>query len=162
MTGRRDCQPLRPLPADQSQELHDRWRGGCARAACHGLGCAAGRLRTPRSSMPSTSSSMTARICAIAHLDRKAALARLLRDTEAGIRLNGYTTEEGLPCSPMRAGLAPRAPCRRRSMGCIDPAVPPLDQGPQSPQSIAVQRERARFGIGEPQAARASTAQPAG
>jgi bifunctional non-homologous end joining protein LigD len=36
--------------------------------ACRGLkSCAAGRLRTPRSSMLSTLSSMTARICAISH-----------------------------------------------------------------------------------------------
>jgi ATP dependent DNA ligase domain len=54
-------------------------------------------------------------------LDRKAALARLLRRTKAGILLN-TSPMMGRPCSPMRASLAPRASSRRTSMARIDPA----------------------------------------
>jgi hypothetical protein len=55
-------------------------------------------------------------------LDRKAALARLLRDTEAGILFNEHIVEDGRSSSPTLAGLAPRASCRRRSMARINPA----------------------------------------
>ena len=47
-------------------------------------------------------------------LDRKAALARLLRDTEASC-LTSTSLKMGRPCSLMRAGWAPRASSRRRS-----------------------------------------------
>jgi hypothetical protein len=39
-------------------------------------------------------------------LDRKAALARLLRDMEARILLNEHVARMGRPCSPMRASFA--------------------------------------------------------
>jgi ATP-dependent DNA ligase len=41
-------------------------------------------------------------------LDRKAALAWLLRETEAGIALNEHIVEDGATVSPIRASLAPR------------------------------------------------------
>jgi hypothetical protein len=75
----------------------------------------------PRSSMPSTSSSMTARICDRPFLDRKNALARLLRNTEAGILLNEHIVEEALSSSRTPAGSVPKASFRRRSMARIDP-----------------------------------------
>src|SRR5262249_62410885 len=56
--------------------------------------CAAGRLPTPLWSTPSTSSSMTARID-LPFLDRKAALSRLLRNTEVGILFNEHLAEDG-------------------------------------------------------------------
>jgi bifunctional non-homologous end joining protein LigD len=56
-------------------------------------------------------------------LDRKAALARLLRDIEAGILLNEHTSlGTALRCSSMPAGFVPRASCPRRSTAPIDPA----------------------------------------
>jgi hypothetical protein len=72
-------------------------------------------------------------------LDRRVALARLLRDAKVGILLNDCIAPRmGRPCLPMRAGLAPRASCRRRSMA---PTNVSRLQGPQSGQR-RVQRER--------------------
>ena len=48
-------------------------------------------------------------------LDRKAALARLLRDIEPGILLNQPVAEDGPTVSSTLAGLVPRASSRRRS-----------------------------------------------
>jgi hypothetical protein len=93
MTGRRNCQPLQLLPADQGQELHDSRRGGCA-GARRLLFDELRRRDAAHAAIlyASTSSSMTARI---AFLDRRAALARLLRNTEAGILLNEHIAEDG-------------------------------------------------------------------
>jgi hypothetical protein len=55
-------------------------------------------------------------------LDRKAALARLLRDTEAGILFNEHVARMVRPCSSTLAGWAPRASCPRRWTGSIGPA----------------------------------------
>jgi len=52
-------------------------------------------------------------------LERKAALARLLRDTDAGILLNEHP-RMAQPSSSTLAGLAPRASCPRRSTALID------------------------------------------
>jgi hypothetical protein len=54
-------------------------------------------------------------------LDRKAALARLLRDTEAGILFNEHVARMVRPCSSTLAGWAPRASCPRRWTGSIGP-----------------------------------------
>jgi hypothetical protein len=75
-------------------------------------------------------------------LDRKAALARLLRNIAAGILLNEHVAEDG----PIV--FAPRLPPWRRGH-CLEESrwhlsvrsVPGLDQGAQ-PVSVAVQRER--------------------
>jgi len=48
-------------------------------------------------------------------LNRKAALARLLRDIEPGILLNQPVAEDGPTVSSTLAGLVPRASSRRRS-----------------------------------------------
>jgi bifunctional non-homologous end joining protein LigD len=68
-------------------------------------------------------------------LDRKAALARLLRDTK-GILLNEHVAGMALRCSNMLAGLAPRALDGYRSGPCSVWAKV------RNPASIAVQRER--------------------
>jgi hypothetical protein len=62
-------------------------------------------------------------------LDRKGALARLLRGIKAGILLNEHDRwGMALPCSSMLAGLALRASCQRGSTARIDqgraPAIP--------------------------------------
>jgi bifunctional non-homologous end joining protein LigD len=46
-------------------------------------------------------------------LARKAALARLLRDAKAASCRTNTSPRMGRPCSPMRAGLGPRASSRR-------------------------------------------------
>jgi hypothetical protein len=55
-------------------------------------------------------------------LNRKAALARLLRTTEAGILFNEHIVEDGAMSSHMPAGLALRTSCRRRSTAPTGPA----------------------------------------
>jgi len=72
-------------------------------------------------------------------LDRKAALARLLHDTKAGILLNERAVGMVLSFSPMLAALVPRAssPSGRRHLSVR--SLPGLDQGPQSSQ-----RERSK------------------
>ena len=49
-------------------------------------------------------------------LDRKAALARLLRNAKAGSCSMNTSPRMGRSCSPMRASSAPRGRCRRKSM----------------------------------------------
>jgi hypothetical protein len=115
--------------ADQGQELHDRPRGGCARArrlvTVRGVEPSGGRrCRDPL--CPTT----TARICAITILDRKTALARLLRDTEAGILFNEHHIVENSPivfATP--AGWAQRASFQSGRTAHIDP---PVDARPGS------------------------------
>jgi hypothetical protein len=74
-------------------------------------------------------------------LDRKAALARLLRNT----RLASYSTNTSSRTAPScwrtPAGLAPRASCRRRSIDLSIRSMSGLNQV-RNPTSIAVQRER--------------------
>jgi hypothetical protein len=78
-------------------------------------------------------------------LDRKATLARLLRNTEAGVLFNEHIAEDG-PCRP--AGLVPRALCRRRSM-----AQPRLVKV-RNPTAPRCSGRRARCGTDEPDEAR--------
>jgi hypothetical protein len=107
---------------EQSQELHHRRRGGRSRAR---------RL----SLLNSPTAAHTAMIYAfdlierddedlrhLPFLDRKSALARLLTIPRLASGLTNTLPKIGLPCSPMLAGLAPRASCRRRSMAPIEPA----------------------------------------
>jgi bifunctional non-homologous end joining protein LigD len=69
-------------------------------------------------------------------LDRKAALARLLRNTEAGILLNEHILEDG----PVVFAHACRLGAEGRWHVSIRP-VPRLDQGPQSRQHRRAARE---------------------
>jgi bifunctional non-homologous end joining protein LigD len=54
-------------------------------------------------------------------LERKDALARLLRDTKAGILFNEHVAGDGPTVFEHASGLAPRASFQRRSMAPIDP-----------------------------------------
>jgi hypothetical protein len=69
-----------------------------ALTACHdSTNCADGRLRKPRSSMPSTSSSTVARVCTTARSSTvRLSWRQLLRDTKAGILLNEHIAEDGV------------------------------------------------------------------
>jgi bifunctional non-homologous end joining protein LigD len=86
------------------------------------MSCAAGRLRTPR--------------------DRKATLAQLLRNTEAGILLNEHIVEDG--------SIVFAHACRLGAEGIVSKKIDCTYQsGPcrvwikvRNPASIAVQRER--------------------
>ena len=82
-------------------------------------------------------------------LDRKTALVRLLRDTDAGIVLNEHIGGDGPTVFAHAAGLVPRASFQRGSMEPIDPVrartgsrfvIPPA-----SPRSGSA----ARSGIGK-------------
>jgi hypothetical protein len=80
-------------------------------------------------------------------LGRKAALARLLRDTGGGILFNEHIAEDGpLSSSPMRAGLRPRASCRRRSMAPINPARAGSGSRPAIPPASPCSGSAARIG----------------
>jgi hypothetical protein len=127
MTERRDCQPLRLLPggskrgASRSTARRLYWGLTVCR---YSTSCAVGRPQTPRSCRPSTLSSMTTRICALAH------------SSTAKPRWRGYYTIPTLASSSMntsrrtalsasRARLPAwrrRASRRRGSVAPIDPA----------------------------------------
>jgi hypothetical protein len=85
-------------------------------------------------------------------LDRKNALARLLRITEAGILFNEHIAE--VSSSRTLAGLGPRASCRRRSMAPIDLARAAFGSRSAIPPASPCSGSAARCGIGEPQARR--------
>jgi len=95
--------------------------------------------------MPSTSSSMTARICAIAHSSTARPLARLLRNTEAGILFNEHIAEDG-------AVVFAHA-CQLGAEGIVSKKVDSTYRsGPcrvwikvRNPASIAEQRERSEM-----------------
>jgi bifunctional non-homologous end joining protein LigD len=78
-------------------------------------------------------------------LDRKTALARLLRNTKAGILLNGHITEDGL--------VVFAHACRLGAEGFVSKKVDgTYRSGPcrvwikvRNPTSIAVQRERSEI-----------------
>jgi len=65
-------------------------------------------------------------------LDRKAALARLLRDTEAGILLNEHVAEDGPTVFAHACRLGAEGIVSKRVDGPSIRSVPGLDQGPQS------------------------------
>jgi hypothetical protein len=124
--------------------------------ACHGLkSCAAGRPRTPRSSMHSTSSSTTQSAILRPQECTGAAIARFrgwhpIQSTHR--RGRSYCVRVRL-CSRTPAGLATRASRRRRSLAPSIRPVPCLDQGPQSRQHRRTAAAGARCGIDEPEAA---------
>ncbi len=77
-------------------------------------------------------------------LERKAALARLLRRTKAGILLNERIARAGRPCSPMRASLDRGHRVQEVGRYLSLRPVPRMDQGPQSRQrrrAAGVKRE---------------------
>jgi bifunctional non-homologous end joining protein LigD len=87
-------------------------------------------------------------------LDRKTALARLLRDTETGILLNEHIAEDGLIVFAHACRLGAEGSYRRKSMVPISPArAASRSRSAIRPASPCSARE-ARFGIGEPQTAR--------
>jgi hypothetical protein len=155
MTGRRDCQPL-PRLRNVSRPRASRLT---ARRLCWGLtachdsrSCPVERRHGPQSSMPSTSSSVTARICAVAHslsarLRWRSCWARSQSWHPAqrthrrrwayrvrlcvSARCWGHRVEEGRQRLPVRS-------------------VPRLDQGPQSGQhrrAAGAQRSLAAAGL---------------
>jgi bifunctional non-homologous end joining protein LigD len=73
-------------------------------------------------------------------LERKAALAPLLRNTKASCSTSTFPKLDR-PCSPMRASSGPRASCRKtyRSSRCR------VQIKVRNPASIAVQRERSEI-----------------
>jgi hypothetical protein len=72
-------------------------------------------------------------------LNRKTALARLLRNTKAGILLNEHIAEDGATVFTMRVGLAPRASWTVP----IDPAR--AASGSRSATPPAAQRKRSEI-----------------
>jgi hypothetical protein len=72
-------------------------------------------------------------------LDRKAALARVLHNTKAGILFNEHIVEDGpvVFTHACRLGAEPSS-CRRRSTASIDPA-----------RAVSGSRRGARFGISD-------------
>jgi bifunctional non-homologous end joining protein LigD len=75
-------------------------------------------------------------------LDRKAALARLLRGTEAVSRSTNTLPRTVPPYSSTPAGLAPRAIVSKRVDGTYRSGPCPVWVKVRNPASIAVQRER--------------------
>ncbi len=92
-------------------------------------------------------------------LGRKAALARLLRETEAGILLK-RTPRTALPSSRMLAGSVPRVSFRRRSMARIDLARVASGSKSAIPPASRCSGSAARIRIGEPPAVRADDDSP--
>jgi len=82
-------------------------------------------------------------------LDRKAALGRLLRDTEAGILLNEPSPGMAPPSSSTLAGLAPRASCQSGWTAPIDPAGVRCGLRSAIPPAWLCSGSGARSGIGE-------------
>jgi ATP dependent DNA ligase domain len=93
-------------------------------------------------------------------LERKTALAWLLRDTEAGILLNEHIAEDGATVFAMRASSAPRASFRSGSTAPIAPARAASGSRRAIPPASRCSGSGARSGIDEPQAARADDDPP--
>jgi hypothetical protein len=104
----------------------------------------------PRSSTPSTLSSMMARICVVI---RSSTARRRWRDCSATPRLPSFSTNTlprmGRPCSPMRASLAPRASFRSGSTAPISPARAAFGSRSGIPPASPCSGSGARFGIGD-------------
>jgi bifunctional non-homologous end joining protein LigD len=75
-------------------------------------------------------------------LDRKAALARLLRDTEAGILLNQHINENGLTVFAHACHLGAGGVVSKKVDGTYRSGPCPVWIKVRNPASIAVQRER--------------------
>ena len=77
-------------------------------------------------------------------LDRKAALARLLRDTEAGIRLNEHIAEDGTTVFAHACRLGAEGIVSKRVDGTYRSGPSRVWIKVRNPASIAVQRERSQ------------------
>jgi hypothetical protein len=88
-------------------------------------------------------------------LNRKAALTRPLRNSEAGILFNEHIAEDGAVVFAHHVSLAPRASYRRRSMARVDPARAVSGSRSAMPPASPCSASEARRGTDEPQAARA-------
>jgi bifunctional non-homologous end joining protein LigD len=75
-------------------------------------------------------------------LDRKAALARLLRDTAEGILLNEHIAEDGPTVFAHACRLGAEGIVSKRGDGTYRPGSCPAWIKVRNPASIAVQRER--------------------
>jgi bifunctional non-homologous end joining protein LigD len=82
-------------------------------------------------------------------LNRKAALARLLRDVKAGILLNEHVAEDGPTCSSTLAGLVPRASCRSGSTVPTDPVRARSGSRSATPPASLCSVSAARSGMGD-------------
>jgi bifunctional non-homologous end joining protein LigD len=78
-------------------------------------------------------------------LERKTALARLLRDTEAGILLNEHIAEEGETVSARACQLGAEGIVSKRVDGTYRSGPCPFWIKVRNPASIAVQRERSKI-----------------
>jgi hypothetical protein len=84
-------------------------------------------------------------------LDRKAELARLLRDTEAGILLNEHIAENGPTVFPVCLRARCRGvSCRRRSMARIGLVRAASGSRSATQQASPCSGSAARIGIGDP------------
>jgi bifunctional non-homologous end joining protein LigD len=88
-------------------------------------------------------------------LDRKAALARLLRETEAGILLNEHIAEDGPTVYAHACRLGAEGIVSKRVDGTYRLGACRIWIKVRNHASVDVQRSEARFGIAEPQAVRA-------
>jgi hypothetical protein len=84
-------------------------------------------------------------------LDRRAALARLSRNTEAGILFNEPIADDGPTSSRTPAGLALTASCRRRSMAAIDPTRAASGSRSAIPPASPCSGSGVSFGIDNPE-----------
>jgi bifunctional non-homologous end joining protein LigD len=78
-------------------------------------------------------------------LDRKAALARLLRDTEAGILLNERIAEDGLTVFANACQLGAEGIVSKKADGAYRSGPCRVWIKVRNPSSIAVQRERSEM-----------------
>jgi bifunctional non-homologous end joining protein LigD len=78
-------------------------------------------------------------------LDRKAALARLLRNTEAGIVLNEHVTEDGPTVFEHACRLGAEGIVSKRADGTYRSGPCPVWIKAGNPASLAVQRERSEI-----------------
>jgi hypothetical protein len=127
MIGRRDCQPLRLLPgwikAKSFTIDGEAWYWG-PMVCRYSTSCADGRLPMPRilwafDLIERDGEDMRNR----SFLDRKATLARLLRNIEAGILFNEHLAEDGLAqkASLPSESTAPEA-AAQQELPCSDGA----------------------------------------
>jgi hypothetical protein len=83
-------------------------------------------------------------------LDRKAALVRLLVDTEAGILLNEHVAEDGPTVFEHACRLGAEGIVSKRSMGPIDPGRAQSGSRSAIPRASPCRGSAARIGIGDP------------
>ena len=82
-------------------------------------------------------------------LDRKAGLARLLRDSEAGILLNEHVAEDGPTVFAHAWRLGAEGIFSKKGDGKYRSGPCPAWVKVRNPASFAVQLERSRIGIGD-------------